>query len=151
MTSIYSSAETQATGAARRDFAGAKVMLFFGGSMAILRRDHSPGIPWPGCLDFPGGGREAGESPETCAIRETAEELGTLLRPCDLVFAAVHAGARGPSWFFAAHLPAEGLREVRFGGEGAGWCEMAPEAYCAAPDAIPHFSAILSAYRRRGA
>ncbi|ETA53778.2 NUDIX domain-containing protein [Ponticoccus alexandrii] len=126
-------------------------MLFFGDSMAILRRDHSPGIPWPGRLDFPGGGRETDESPETCVIRETAEELGTLIRPRDLVFAAVHAGARGASWFFAAHLPAERLRDVRFGGEGAGWCIMTPEAYCAAPDAIPHFSAILSAYWRRGA
>lgn len=126
-------------------------MLFFGDSMAILRRDHSPGIPWPGRLDFPGGGREAGESPEACVIRETAEELGIGLQARDLVFAVIHEGAPGPRWFFAAHLSAERLQEVRFGGEGAGWCIMTPEAYCAAPDAIPHFSAILSAYRRRAA
>ena len=57
-------------------FAGAKLMLFLGEELLVIRRDEKPEIPWPGYLDFPGGGREGEETPEQCALRETFEEVG---------------------------------------------------------------------------
>ena len=57
-------------------FAGAKLALFIGARLAVIRRDDTPRIPWPDYLDLPGGGREGCETPLACALRETREELG---------------------------------------------------------------------------
>lgn len=40
-----------------QDFGGAKLILFIGKQIVVLRRDQKPDIPWPGRLDLPGGGR----------------------------------------------------------------------------------------------
>lgn len=121
-----------------RPFDGTKVALFIGPELLVLRRDVDKPIPWPGYLDFPGGGRERGESPAACVLRETREETGLVLAAGDLTWRQYFAG---PSrmWFFAARLPTRRLEEVRFGGEGQGWAMMRPRAYCADPMAIPHF------------
>ena len=130
----------------RRDFAGAKVMIFLGPHLLVLRRDHAPGIAWPGRLDFPGGGREGEESPEVCALREVEEEVGLRLPAGALRFVHLRHGDIGASWFFAVHLRSGARDDVVFGGEGAGWLIMPPEAYVAAEDAIPHFRDILACY-----
>ena len=120
------------------EFDGAKLILFLGSRIVVLRRDARPGIVWPGCLDLPGGGREGAESPEACVLREVREEIGLVLAPDDLGWRArFEAPVR--SWLFAAHLE-EALRErIVFGGEGRGWMLMEPAAFIAAPDAVPHF------------
>lgn len=129
-----------------RQFHGAKLMLFAGDQMIVLRRDHTPGIAWPGRLDFPGGGREGDETPIDCVIRETQEELGLELRQDELVEVHLRQSASGNGWYFAAHLPHGVIAQVQFGGEGAGWLTMAPSEYVSDPDAIPHFAEILSTY-----
>jgi 8-oxo-dGTP pyrophosphatase MutT (NUDIX family) len=58
------------------DFTGAKIALLSEGSLIAYKRDMKPGIPFAGMWDLPGGGREGGESPVECAIRETREEFG---------------------------------------------------------------------------
>jgi len=132
-----------------RPFLGAKIMLFLGPHMVILRRDHAPGLVWPGLLDFPGGGREGGESPEACVLRETHEEVGLRLAQDDLRVVRVWQMGQARNWFFAAHLPVARTAEIRFGGEGAGWLMMPPDAYLTAPDAIPHFAEILRDYVKK--
>jgi 8-oxo-dGTP diphosphatase len=124
--------------AARQDFQGAKLVLFLGTRIVVIRRDDIPGLPFPGCLDLPGGMREPGETPEETVLRETREELGLSLAPDDLVAPVFYAEPKR-AWFFEAHLPAMLEREIVFGNEGQGWWMMDPHDFAVAQDAVPHF------------
>lgn len=130
----------------RNQFDGAKLLLFAGRHLVVLRRDNKPSIPWPGFLDFPGGARDGSESPERCVLRETREELGLCLTEDALTLAHLRDDAGKVSWFFAAHQPESILDEVIFGDEGEGWDAILPETFIAAQDAIPHFRDILRDY-----
>ena len=127
-------------------FTGTKLLLFIGAALYVQRRDWHVPIPWPGYLDFPGGGREIGETPEACVLRETREETGLDLAPDALIWKAPRDGARGRSWFFAAHLPEAAHRDIRFGDEGLGWALIPPRAYLWRADAIPEFKPLLARY-----
>ncbi|OED48463.1 NUDIX hydrolase [Leisingera sp. S232] len=128
------------------DFAGAKLAVFLGQDLLVIQRDDKPDIPYPGHWDLPGGGREAGESPVACALRETREEVGLVLPQELLIWSRAYQLPHGRVWFFAAHLPAAASGCIRFGNEGQGWALMAPDAYCAHPLAVPHFAQQLVEY-----
>lgn len=127
------------------EFEGAKLILFIGARIAVLRRDDFPGLAYAGCLDLPGGMREPGESPEDCVLRELREELGLDLPEEALIWRRFYA-APSRAWFFAAHIAAEREADIRFGDEGQGWALMVPEAFIEAPDAVPHFRDRVRAY-----
>lgn len=129
-------------------FSGAKLALFIGADLLVIRRDDDPTIPYPGHWDLPGGGREEAESPEQCALRETREEVGLIVPPEQLSWSRSYLRPRGKVWFFAAHLPEAAAGLVRLGDEGQGWSLMAPEVYCEHPLAIPHFVDQLRIYLR---
>lgn len=141
---------TQETDIGMDDFAGAKLALFLGPDLAVILRDNKPDIPWPGRLDLPGGGRDGGETPAQCALRETREELGLVIHPDALVWGQRFLGRSGPVWFFAAHLPARIAQDVVFGNEGQSWHLMAPADYLTDPLAIPHFQDRLRHYLGMG-
>ncbi|MBB93315.1 MAG: DNA mismatch repair protein MutT [Rhodobacteraceae bacterium] len=128
------------------EFSGAKTAIFLGPDLLVVQRDDIGTIPWPGRWDLPGGGREGDETPETCALRETREEVGLHLSPSDLVWARSYQRPRGTVWFFVAHLPADTRDDIRFGDEGQGWTLMAPGAYLEHPLNIPHFADQLRIY-----
>ncbi len=131
----------------REAFSGAKLMLFLGDSLLVIRRDNIPDIPFPGHLDFPGGGREGVETPQDCVLRETYEEVGLQITPGQLVWIGKFQSEKGwHSWFFAAHLDLAVSREVRLGDEGCGWGLMSPQDYLCREDAIPHFKLMLRRY-----
>ena len=124
------------------DFSGAKLVLLIGGQLLTLLRCDRPDIPFPGCWDLPGGGREGRESAEDCALRETFEEVGLRLEARDLVWRAEFAmparpGAR--SIWFGASLSAEVARDIRFGDEGQGWALVPPLDWLIHPKVVPHF------------
>lgn len=123
------------------DFRGAKLALFIGDQLAVIMRDDRPDLPWAGYLDLPGGGREGDERPETCALRETREELGLIVTEPELIWKRQFRASTGQAvWFFAARLAAHRVRDVRFGNEGQYWTLMPPADYLTHPRAIPHFA-----------
>ena len=125
---------------------GAKLALFLGSALLVIRRDDNPAIPWPGHLDLPGGGREAGETAAACVLRETREEVGLCLGVDALVYRRDYTRPHGAVAFFAAHLPADATGQVVFGDEGQGWMLMAPADFVARDDAVPHFREQVRAY-----
>ena len=104
------------------NFDGAKVALFLGSRLIVIRRDDRPDIPWPDTWDFPGGGRAGTETPFQTVARETREEVGLTLRPAHVIWQRLcDRPGHTPVWFFVARLPAQAVRQVVFGHEGQGW------------------------------
>jgi 8-oxo-dGTP diphosphatase len=125
-----------------QDFGGAKLILFIGDRIVVLRRDNTPDIPWLGRLDLPGGGREGDETAEACVLRETCEEIGLSLGEEALVWRRqLNRGV-----FFAAHLREDWEARIVLGSEGQGWALMHPDAYIAHPESIPHFADMVRLY-----
>lgn len=125
-------------------FIGAKAALFCGDALLCLQRDTHPGLPWPGMWDLPGGGREGDETPETCLLRELAEEFGLCLAPDRLIFRLVQPALldrRQKAVFFAAHITKDEVAQIRFGAEGQRWALMPVQDFLNHPQAIPGLKA----------
>ncbi|MEX0282193.1 MAG: NUDIX hydrolase [Arenibacterium sp.] len=129
-------------------FIGAKLALFIGDDLLVIKRDNRPDIPFPDCWDLPGGGREGVESPEECALRETLEEVGLRLHKRQLTWSSRAMRLDGPAWFFAAHRPASDVSRIRFGNEGQGWELMHPTIYIQHSKAVPHLAEHVHDYLR---
>lgn len=129
-------------------FHGAKVALFIGDALVCILRDDIPGIPFPGHWDFPGGGREPGETPYETAARETCEELGLDLQRAEILWQletyAAHVDAQ--VHFFVAQLPEGAEAGIRFGDEGQCWRLMAVPDILALPDLVPSLRARLTRF-----
>jgi 8-oxo-dGTP diphosphatase len=122
------------------DFAGAKLAALVDGHILTYRRDLKPGIPWPGCIDLPGGGREGDESPAACVLRELHEEFGLLLPESRLWWARPFPAMDAPGrtgWFLAAAITHSEVASIRFGTEGHSPQLLGLDAFLAASDAIP--------------
>lgn len=123
-----------------QDFAGAKLAALVDGYILTYRRDVKPGIPWPGLIDLPGGGREGDESPAACVLRELHEEFGLLLPESRLWWARPFPAMDAPGrtgWFLGATLTRSEVNSIRFGNEGHSPQLLGLDAFLAANDAIP--------------
>jgi 8-oxo-dGTP diphosphatase len=129
-----------------QDFLGAKLALFVGADLVVILRDDKADIPFPGHWDFPGGGREAGEGPAACVLRETREELGLVLAERDLIYRRCYQSETHKSWFFTAHLAAARVDDIVLGDEGQCWQLMPPDVYCDHPKGVPNFQSRLKDY-----
>ena len=58
------------------------------GKVLVCRR--RPDTTFPGCWEFPGGKREAGESAEQCLARELREELAVEVQPVEALVPIEH-------------------------------------------------------------
>jgi len=123
-------------------FTGAKVALLAGDNVAVLRRDDIPGIPWPGRIDLPGGGREGNESGAICAFRETHEEIGLNISLDRLTWARLFPNSSGslPGWFLVARLRPEEPNMMRLGSEGQDCWMMPSEQFLTSAETIPFLS-----------
>lgn len=128
------------------EFSGAKLALFLGQSLLVIRRDDRADIPWPDHWDLPGGGRDGDETPLDCALRETREEVGLVVPTDQVIWRVNYLRPHGRIWFFAAHLPATWSAQVVLGDEGQEWQLMEPCDYIRHPKAVPHFAEQLDIY-----
>ena len=122
------------------DFVGAKVALVCDGAILTYLRDDRDGLPWRNLWDLPGGGREGGETPEACLLREVQEEFGLWLLPERLIWRRVWPSMTDPlraSVFFAGRISAAEVAAIRFGDEGQRWEMMAVEAFLTHGQAVP--------------
>lgn len=123
------------------DFTGAKLALFHAGQLVVYKRDDKPTIPYPGCWDFPGGGREHGETPAQCALRELEEEFAIRLQPERIEWQRRYPATHGPApwaWFLVARLNGAEFDAIRFGDEGQYWQPMQVSDYLAHEQAVDY-------------
>lgn len=120
-------------------FAGAKLALYLGNDLAVIERDDHAGLPFPGYIDLPGGGREGAESPLQCALRECREELGLRVPEDAILWQRAFEDSAGTKWFFVARLPAHVAADVVFGDEGKRWMLMSESDFLSHPKAVPDF------------
>jgi 8-oxo-dGTP diphosphatase len=135
------------------EFSGAKLAALHGQSLLTYRRDNKPGIPFPGLIDLPGGGREGGESPAECGLRELAEEFGLIVPAPRLHYVRRYAASWNmarPSWFLAVHLTAAEVAAVAFGDEGEDWQLMPVADFLGHGEAITHLQQRLAHYLADG-
>ena len=130
------------------DFHGSKLALIIGSKLLVYRRDRNKQIPFPGCWDFPGGGREGTESPEECVLRELYEEFAIRLTQERLLYRRDYSVPYRTelSCFFAAHATTTEIEEIKFGDEGELWCIMEIEDYLTHSDAVPNLQQRLRDY-----
>lgn len=119
-------------------FHGAKLAILADGVIPVILRDQRTDIPWPGFWDLPGGGRESGETPIDCALRETFEELHLSISPDQVFWGRAFGNAPARSWFFAAYTSLDALVDVVLGEEGQRWELMQYDRFLNHPRAIPH-------------
>jgi len=121
------------------DFHGAKLFLICEDELLVYRRDNKPDIPFPNRLDLPGGGRENGETPEECVLRELVEEFDLRLQSDRLIWRKQYENWRkdgSQSFFFAANISNEEIDTITFGDEGQHWMMMPVQEYLESPDSI---------------
>lgn len=87
------------------------VAVVVSGEDVLVGRRAADAADAPGCLEFPGGLVEPGESPAAAAVRECREESGVEVAACDMLGRAESASSRGTAeiLFFlcSAASPAE--------------------------------------------
>lgn len=131
------------------DFEGAKLAILKGDQLVSILRDDKADIPFPNMWDFPGGGREKGESPETCALRELREELGLRLDEAALIYRRRYASGRQGevvTWFFVAEVPDLDINRLRLGEEGQAWRMWDVSRYLRMANAVPIMKTRLAEY-----
>ncbi|SLN44086.1 NUDIX domain-containing protein [Roseisalinus antarcticus] len=132
------------------NFIGSKVALFLGARLLVCLRDDFAHIPFPGEWDFPGGAREAGESPWQTLVREVDEEFGLEMDRAEVLWQSVGPSALDPDrliWFYVARMDEAAVGDVLFGDEGQAWALMAPDAVLALDKLVAHHRPRLECYR----
>ncbi|GGL93584.1 NUDIX hydrolase [Pseudomonas asuensis] len=131
------------------DFTGAKLALLCGDQLLAYKRDEKDSIPFPGCWDFAGGGREGEESPIECALRELEEEFSLRLDESRIIWGRRYTSYTRKTldaYFFVGTLSTEEVEAICFGDEGQYWRMMPIAEFLTLPDAVPYLQTRLRDY-----
>lgn len=131
------------------DFLGAHVALFLGDNLVVILRDDFSHIKSLNCWDFPGGTRDAGETPLQTLTREFCEEVGLELLESAICHAVRYRSLHKTNymnWFYVAWLDAWMVDHVVLGDEGQRWMMMTSEALLRTPNVVPSFPPQLIAW-----
>lgn len=128
-------------------FGGAKLALYLGKRLAVILRDDTPGLIFAGHWDLPGGGREVGEAPLACALRECHEELGLDVPVASVCWGRKFTEGSDAKWFYVAQLPETAAADVVFGDEGQCWRMMEEDVFIRHPLAVPAFRQRVAIWR----
>lgn len=132
-----------------QDFIGAKIALIYGDATVMIQRDDKPGLRFRGLWDFPGGGREAGETPFQCVAREVKEELALTIKEGMIKWTKVWPAMHDPSvaaYFFVADITKRDVESIVLGDEGQGWCMISHSQFFSRKDVIPDLKLRLRDY-----
>ncbi|NNE89539.1 MAG: NUDIX domain-containing protein [Silicimonas sp.] len=132
------------------NFHGAKLAILVGDSVVSILREDIQNLDYAGHWDLPGGGRERGETPQACVLREVHEELGLSLSSGDLTHAFACQSKSGTSWFFISHQPDFDPSQVRFGDEGERWDLVKTSWFLTEARAVPVLSQRLRNFLEKG-
>lgn len=134
--------------AADGDFSGAKIALKCEDRLLTYFRDDKPAIPFPRMWDLPGGGREAGETPAECAMREACKEFGLRIPVGRVVWSRRYPSPSGglASHFLVAPLLTREIEQITFGSEGQRCQMMTVERFLTRKGAVPDLQTRLADY-----
>ena len=131
------------------DFSGSKIAVFYGSKLITYQRDDLDHIPFPGCWDLPGGGREQYETPEQCALRELQEEF-ELIVPEDRISWKRRYTSELPdglaTYFLVTNIDESELASIQFGSEGQRWKLVSIDWFLHEQNVVPHLVARLEDY-----
>ena len=131
------------------DFSGCKIALLYGDTILTILRDDIPTIPYPNMWDFPGGGREKGETPFECIKREVFEELGITIKESSILWVKAYQGIVNPdktSVFIVGVISQKEIDQIVFGNEGQGYKLINIEELLADENVIPQLKSRLRDY-----
>lgn len=131
------------------DFTGVKAAVFHNDQILIYRRDNKPEIPFPNMLDFPGGGREGGETLYTCLYREIREECAIAIGADQIVWRRMYPSLSDPSqsvYFCAVQISRGQAKAMVPGNEGQKWKFIDANTLFNHPQMIPYLQERLLDY-----
>jgi len=120
------------------NFHGVKIAILVEGKLLMHLRDNKPGLFNANMWDFPGGGREADETPEECAVREVFEEFEITLAHSSILWKKDFPAQKDPNqraFFLVATIPPEDASKITLH-EGQKWELMSPADFFAKDDVI---------------
>lgn len=121
------------------NFHGVKIAILVDDKLIVFLRDDKPGLFNANMWDLPGGGRENGESPIECVIREVYEEFELKLSQNNIVWEKAFPAQKDPNqiaYFMVAKIESNRIKNLNLN-EGQKWTLMTVEEFLNNDDVIP--------------